>query len=212
MYLRITSKCNMRCGHCGYSCEPGKGEHMTMATFHAALGVTQDLGQHLVLGGGEPTLHPHFESITLQAMAASEESPLLIVTNGTHKRRSLMLATLAKQGCLDAELSNDVWHDDSMVNIEVYHAFEGRLRNVTGKEVCVGRFLETSCLDWGDVEHNNCVCPDWTVEPDGTIKQCGCEDAPIIGNVTDGIFSPYTSCSGECCHSAEFEELVEEAA
>lgn len=37
MVIRITSKCNMRCAHCCYSCSPNKGQHMDMWTFYAAV-------------------------------------------------------------------------------------------------------------------------------------------------------------------------------
>lgn len=211
MYIRITTKCNMQCAHCCYSCAPGKGEHMDMTTFRQALRHAESYGEYVVLGGGEPTLHPHFEKMLLEALTVSDEIRPMVITNGTHKRRALMLAQLAKKEVIDAELSTDGYHDLNMICGEVWEAFEDRQRNVSGKEVNVGRWLETNGLTWDEVDHTDCACDSWIVEPDGTIKQCACEDAPVVGNVKgEGIFPKYSNCGGMCFHSGEYEDAMEE--
>src|SRR3990172_12381336 len=88
MYLQITTKCNMRCAHCLFSCAPNKGQHMSLTTFHKALKFSKSYDEYISVGGGEPTLHPHFEQIMYECISAtSTDTPLWIVTNGTHKRR-----------------------------------------------------------------------------------------------------------------------------
>ena len=56
----VTKKCNLRCPHCYMESGPA-GEHMTMADFIRAVDGCRNAGIFQVaLGGGEPTLHPHF--------------------------------------------------------------------------------------------------------------------------------------------------------
>jgi MoaA/NifB/PqqE/SkfB family radical SAM enzyme len=211
---------------------------MDMTTFRQALEVAKDHGDYIVLGGGEPTLHgdyivlgggeptlhPHFEKMLLESLAVSDEISPLVVTNGTHKRRALMLAQLADKEVISAALSTDAYHDLDMISNEVWEAFESRQqqanrkgtrrefqRDVSGKEVNVGRWLETNAIEWEEVDHKDCACDSWIVEPDGTIKQCACHDAPIVGNVKgEGIFPKYNCCSGMCFHSGEFAEEMED--
>lgn len=64
MYLQITTKCNMKCVHCCYSCTM-KGKHMGYpSTFLAALEFCRSRDNCIIsLGGGEPTMHPRFFDI-----------------------------------------------------------------------------------------------------------------------------------------------------
>lgn len=187
MYLRITSKCNMKCGHCCFSCEPGKGEHMTMETFHKALPWLS--GHYFTIGGGEPTIHPDFDRILIESLSVCKErQQLCVITNGTHKQRSLALAYLAYGGAILAELSQDSYHDYDMVSDEVRKAFGVMVRNADGREVVTGRFAEDNYME---PNYENCVCSDRIIEPNGLIRYCGCDNSPIIGNVDNGIEEEY---------------------
>jgi len=58
MYLQITTRCNMHCDHCGFACT-NQGEDMSLSTFEQALDIAAD-DSNIDIGGGEPTIHPHF--------------------------------------------------------------------------------------------------------------------------------------------------------
>jgi MoaA/NifB/PqqE/SkfB family radical SAM enzyme len=192
------------------SCEPGKGEDMSMSTFRKALSIATDHGEYVTLGGGEPTVHPQFERMLLEAIAEQGVEKVHVITNGKIKRRALMLAALAKKDVISAEMSTDPYHEP--YDQEVYEAFDGRYRDIThGGDrypLVVGRGADLVGLDFGDVEED-CCCDDWIVNPDGTISQCGCPNAPIVGNVDDGILRKYRLASGMCHRSNEFADVKE---
>lgn len=176
---------------------------MTRETFDAALALCEEYGSYVTLGGGEPTLHPLFREFLIDAIATDmlDDSLIpLVVTNGSIKRHALLLAKLAKRGVIQAKLSRDRWHDD--IDDEVIDAFEGMIRDVGtdgyGRErepLAVGRALTVLKIEPDPT--NECVCDDWHVSPDGTVRQCGCPDAPIIGNVVDGIDAAEHGCYKE---------------
>ena len=82
------------------------------------------MGSPLVLGGGEPTVHPQFMDFLGPAIVHNPEPelPILVVTNGKRKDIALKLAWLAKQRLIQAELSVDMFHD--AISDEVLKAFE----------------------------------------------------------------------------------------
>ena len=59
MYLQITTKCNMTCSHCCYSCNKN-GKHADFNTIIDAIAFARDCDESISIGGGEPTLHPDF--------------------------------------------------------------------------------------------------------------------------------------------------------
>lgn len=202
---------------------------MTMRTFRKALELCADYDSPPFLGGGEPTLHPQFERMLLEALpyATPDNGGLGVITNGSITRRAMLIANLTKAGVIFGELSQDEYHDP--VSPEVVHAFEEIGKRKTGYSWGIRDTSDggtRDCLPHGrGVEllglpyHKDCDeedtrtesdCPGcgWMVTPDGTIKQCGCEDSPVIGNVFDGIESPL---SGECCRSSEFRDECIEA-
>jgi len=195
MYLQITTRCNMRCDHCCFSCEPGKGEDMSRKTFLAALDCLDD---YAAIGGGEPTVHPDFERILLEVVATVDEP--LVITNGKNKKRALMLAKLANKKAISAQLSQDEYHEE--IDPEVVSAFEALgnsqwgqpvgIRNTTDTQEpsATGRALETyyEGEDYEDIVESAkfCMCEDHIIRPNGDIVQCGCDGSPVIGNVFDG--------------------------
>lgn len=211
MYIHITTKCNMRCAHCCMSCEPGKGVDMGLGTFRKALKVAGHHGEYVTLGGGEPTVHPRFEQFLFEAIGAPGVDGVWVITNGKHKRRALMLAKL--NGVLNgfgAELSTDHYHEP--VDTEVFDAFRGRHRDVIrgGREpLAVGRGQDEVGMTFEEADPD-CPCVDWSVMPDGTILQCGCPNAPVVGNVNDGILPMYSYAASMCYRSEEFQEAIKE--
>lgn len=187
MYIKITDRCNMECAHCCVSATK-EGKDMSMATFRKALELSA--GEYIMLGGGEPTMHRDFGAMIYEALG-SEAEGVHVVTNGTHKRHSLTLARLSKLDTFEAELSYDSYHDVSMLSQEVLEAFAYHIRNTTAynSPMPAGRALQFF-VDPGETYEykldDECTCPDIMVLPNGDLKQCGCDNAPIIGNVHHG--------------------------
>ena len=234
MYIQITSRCNMSCEHCCYNCTK-QGDDMSLSTFRKALAICVDYGLTPFLGGGEPTLHPDFETMLLEAIACAGQigdgTLAGCITNGSIKKRAMMLALLGKAGVITSSVSQDDYHDP--IDPEVIDAFEhsgqwkpiwnttkhhevmphGRGKNLRDDweepdpdDICGDH-------DWRD--ESDCPCSDWMVKPDGTIKQCGCEDSPTIGHVDEGeINSPSSDCfrdswfQSSCSEHEEYEHLL----
>jgi MoaA/NifB/PqqE/SkfB family radical SAM enzyme len=178
MYIQLTTRCNMTCEHCCFSCN-AQGDDMSKEVFHAALELCSEYDSYVTLGGGEPTLHPNFREFLIEAIAELEHT-LLVVTNGSVKRHALLLAKLARREVIQAELSRDDWHDD--IDWEV---------------------VEATVLEI-EPNGNDCACSDICIKPNGDAHVCGCPDAPCIGNVFDGI--EYPEEWGEC-HKNQLVEV-----
>lgn len=213
MYIRITSRCNMSCPHCCYNCTT-QGQDMTLETFRKVLTLCSDHGSIPFIGGGEPTLHPKFEQFLLEAIATAAEigdGPVGIITNGSIRRRAMMIAKLTKAEIISGSLSQDQYHDP--IDIDVIDAFGDNIWD-TSKGGTRDPLPHGRGKNWYDKEYieegtdpGDCCCSNWVVDPDGKIHQCGCDDSPIIGNANDGINSPI---SGECWKSTEFVRACED--
>jgi len=209
-YIQITTRCNMMCDHCCYRCTPD-GEDMSIETFQNALAFE---GECVAIGGGEPTLHPHFWEIMGIALGTAEY--VWLATNGTQTRTSLALAKMAKKGVIGCELSLDQFHEYSMVDEEVKVAFwalEHGIRDITrdGSQdpVRAGRYNDYRDEDEG---RDECPCPEPMIKPNGDVMACGCEDAPFIGNVNAaGSFIEITDDYeyGECWKNQECFKVKE---
>lgn len=209
MYLRLTSRCNMSCEHCCYACN-AKGEDMSLSTFRNALEYCE--GDYISLGGGEPTLHPLFWQFLCEALGESEG--VWLATNGSQTKIALTLAKLAKSGVVGVALSQDSYHDpiDDCV-IEAFQREKRKdyagygdspsdlreIRNVDGNEVNAGR------CDFG---RDDCPCSDPIVEPDGTVRGCGCANAPVFGNVNSEVHFPDYWEQGECSNETTNKEAL----
>ena len=216
MYIQITTRCQMTCAHCCYNCTKD-GEDMSLATFKAILQDCIDHGDIPFLGGGEPTLHPRFEEFLMLAIIAVAEigdGPVGIITNGGVTKRALYLANLAKAEIISAQLSRDIYHDEIDPKVvDAFASIPNGIRDTTKggvrEPLPQGRALEILGLDpIEDAEDinmikdgSNCVCGDSVCTPNGVIRQCGCEDAPVIGEAESGYNSPMP---GECCNSSYF--------
>lgn len=223
MYIQITTRCNMTCAHCCYSCTK-QGEDMDKATFRAALALYgEEVSFSLAIGGGEPTLHKQFmpwlfEAICAQTMSFHEEMPVFVATNGTNTKVALALAGLASKGVIYGCLSLTEWHRDQNVvpTPEVIKAFRIEhiptteryynedLREIRGEEhyepYAVGRATDIT-------DKTGCCCDDLVVAPDGSIFACGCKleqfgsvHAPMI---PQEYFERDEKCSQEYLGSSE---------
>lgn len=189
MYLQITTKCNMLCAHCCYRCTMN-GQHMSRKTYKKAISFVAFHSEYVSIGGGEPTLHPNFWEILGMCLGSFEH--VWLATNGSKTDIAIKLANMAKKGFLSATLSQDNWHSE--IDEAVIEAFEQKsyekddsreIRNVF-KNYNEETLSLSRSGDFGMKE--NCPCEGNFVLPNGDIKQCGCLDSPIIGNVFDGFF------------------------
>lgn len=184
-YTQITTACNMHCPHCCYDCHY-KGEYMSLDTFKAAIRWNKG---RLNIGGGEPTLHPDlFEMIDI---ALAQKHRVWMVTNGKKIRNALRLAKMTMES-LNAnfneptfvcKLSQDPWH--SPISEKVVEAFEdiNQIHNVSkGKgPIKAGR--------WHGNKRVTCTNSNKPfVKPDGKVYQCGCKNAPVVGDVFTGFY------------------------
>jgi MoaA/NifB/PqqE/SkfB family radical SAM enzyme len=180
-YIWITSQCQQRCRHCCNAKHLGN-DHMEEKVWRAAIDFTVGTGSNVVLGGGEPLLHPHIERVVFTALGHPHTDGVWFATNGLETQKAICFANMAKgygeDGKFTCALSIDDYHEE--VHHTVEEAFEGlEIRNVTGKEVNNGN------CDFGD--QDRCGCDDYQIMVDGRIRMCGCDDAPYIGDVFDGI-------------------------
>lgn len=203
MYLKLTTRCNMRCAHCCMSAQHIKGpvplsrvkqtnkHYMTLEVFIAALELEGE-GGRFCLGGGEPTIHPLFWQFLGLAMSYAGNEKIWLATNGKEEHTALVLARMAKAGIIACDLSLDKWHSE--ITPAVKQAFIkdppkriGDLRSIrtVTTPFPVGRAKkEVAAMHLAD--HSSCHCPEITVNPDGTIRQCGCSSSPVIGDVWHG--------------------------
>jgi len=197
MYIRLTSRCNMTCAHCAFSCT-SHGQDMTRETYKAALKLSTDYGSYITLGGGEPTMHPLFWEFLGLALATSDVEGLYIVTNGKITDIAIALAKLARAGILGAALSQDEYHD--RIDPEVIAAFtKDKWANTiygyvprTDSDSRDNRSISSpnSIINAGRAKKNGfgnldeCFCDDLLVEPDGRLWWCGCRKV-ALGTISE---------------------------
>jgi hypothetical protein len=208
IYIQITTKCNMRCEHCCFSCD-GEGSFMRLETFKAAIAVCHNYNSAITIGGGEPTLHPEFEHFLILAIAATPPGRPFIVTNGSHKERSLLILELTRRGVISGHLSYDQYHDMSMVDDVVFDGFRTISQGLWGGDM-YGYRKESTLVAAGRARpfvgaRKGCACESTFVQPSGIIRQCGCPHSPKIGHVKSGRFD---SSITDCCYNGEEYKLA----
>ena len=186
MYIQITTKCNMSCMHCCFSCKKElKGDYMNHETFYNAVNFAENYGEHIAIGGGEPTVHPDFfDFIDFALNWAENIDSVWLATNGKIKSKAMKIIQLMEEYGEErfaADLSLDIYHDP--IDNEVVNAFKSIDRIRTVKEVInVGSAIEN-----GIGEYDDCCCRSIFIKPNGDIRMCGCDDSLTIGNVNDEI-------------------------
>ncbi len=104
------------------------------------------------------------------------------------------------------ELSQDQWHEpiDPAV-VKAFTKFKTRdhasanandLRGIR----TIDYPINSGRCDFG--HYDGCICSDVVIKPDGKLRFCGCDEAPIIGSVSRGIQKKYQKIleehEGEC--------------
>lgn len=199
MYVQITTRCNMRCAHCCFSCGP-RGTDMTREVFVAACKLAESRGDNIFLGGGEPTVHPMFwDFLGLALRHDSSDMQVGLVTNGKKTEDAIVLARMAKRGVISADLSRDQYHED--IDFKVVQAFtksssersnlfshhDNDLRSVRSNHLepwAVGRGKKLS--EAKKPKPGEWCCGDLHIDPDGTIRHCSCDNSPQY----DTVFKP----------------------
>ena len=198
MYIMITSKCNMKCAHCGFSCTE-KGEDMSLEVFTKAAELAGERGEHIAIGGGEPTIHPQFWALLGIALGSTDES-VWLSTNGSITETAIKLAKMAKKGIIGCRLSIDKWHDP--IHHRVEDAFRREERsyldrdNNDCREISKGTYdliksgRAVKLVNNGHaIGKQGCICSEVFVTPNGNIYECGCQ-LHQIGTVFDGYEMP----------------------
>lgn len=222
MYIQITTRCNMECGHCCYSCGPKTGSHMPMSTYKKSLALCEKYGETPFLGGGEPTVHPkfwEFLGLALSTEGGMGEGQLGLITNGKRTKDALTLASLAKRGVLSVELSRDSFHEE--IDEKVVEAFKrtfssisyGKDADMRGTRDGADRTVYPSGrgVDYA-TEEKGCVCPDMVIDPEGRIWACGCKSKQFGTVDKPEIPEIYWEHSHDCWEEIKDASTVEELA
>lgn len=194
----------MHCKHCGVA-STSRGTDISAENFTLAVKLAVELGDSIFLGGGEPTVHPLFDQLLLEALYSKVEY-VGMITNGKLAEKALQLLEMSKRTHSEnftVELSQDAWHQPIQDKVVEEYRRIGRIRTVTPERIInSGRAKE-----WGYQDY--CICPDIFVKPSGVIKKCGCKESITIGNVKTGIDPIYLETYNECYkdHLERYGEL-----
>lgn len=217
MYLQITTRCNMNCIHCGFSCT-AVGQDMSEQTWKNAINFVENTGEIITIGGGEPTLHPQLWGIIGYAMATNYTDTWM-ATNGKNTNTALKLAALAykfreSSPGFQCVLSLDPWHEEIEQQVVDTFVEYKAVHNVSQNVLSQGRAkqyrneIENSYDIHRNqmaqfIENDSCICSEMLIDPAGYIHGCGCPDAPIFGNVNEAtnIHIPEEWEYGECSFS-----------
>lgn len=223
MYIQITTRCNMTCRHCCFACT-ARGTDMTRETFHKAIEMACEHESHITIGGGEPTLHPLFQEFLMHAvweLASQSNSSgmpaVFLVTNGSNEDISVTLAHLAERGVIGCRLSQDQYHDASMVTDRTRAAFRRPKRdhyapaNFRDEYDCrdIEQPLENFQIQqmgrgkgWGGRSMKDGCCGGLFITPKGTLYPCECKRGSL-GTVHDPRGVVYEHFSGGYCVQSE---------
>jgi len=160
---------------------------MTEEIFQAAMVIADRsafAGIEIVLGGGEPTLHPRLFDFIDSVLATGRRGyNLRVITNGSLREPTFDLLKMALAGKLQVAVSLDGFHrpiDPEVVRVFKRYDKTGRGIGVTGTrpggEICNhgrARSLPAEIADkyrLGD----RCCCDSLLVDPQGRLWSCGC--------------------------------------
>jgi len=173
-------------------------------------------GEYITIGGGEPTIHPDFKemiNIALDEKWSGNIESITVIHNGKFAKMSKWLYNLTMDGVIDGHLSLDQYHDPIDQAVEDMWRRSSRIWNTTERREAqpAGRAIEEvygysqEDEDYAEcVQDADCMCSTQLIKPDGKIYQCGCEDAPVVGDLESG---PDIWVS-DCHRSPEFQHEV----
>jgi sulfatase maturation enzyme AslB (radical SAM superfamily) len=219
----------MLCKHCCFACT-AKGTDMTRETFKQAIALACDHESSITIGGGEPTLHPLFQEFLsyavweLASQSNSQGSPaVFLVTNGSNEQAAVTLAHLAERGVIGCRLSQDQYHDASMVTDRVRAAFRRPQRdhyapsNFRDEYDCrdIEKPLENFQVQrmgrgksWGGKSMKDGCCGGLFCTPRGNLYACECKRVKL-GTVAEpqNVISEHLS-SGYCSQSQYYKDEI----
>jgi len=199
---------------------------MSREHFHKAIALAAEYDQCVTIGGGEPTLHPHFKEFMQHAewelahVSDSNGCPAVCcITNGSNTKLALQLAKMASLGIISARVSRDQYHDASMVDPKVFAAFVPRKDSISGyqrEDDCRGindgnGFIQPvgRAKGWGHHPFRTCVCDSVFIHPKGDVWPCACK-VKKLGHLDDAsIPLVYEHFEGYCAKDERYKEAVE---
>jgi hypothetical protein len=111
--IRLTTKCNFRCGHCCFECGPKRKDRMTPEIAGQTANLLKSNVAWLNVMGGEITLIPHYEEL----LSTVQVAPMRIVTNGWWVKNQVardkfvsVVRQLNKAGQIHIGISRDRQH------------------------------------------------------------------------------------------------------
>ena len=165
---------------------------MPKEMFIAACQLAVDLTGHIMLGGGEPTLHPMFWEFVGIAQKytglGSLDRKIWLVTNGARTEDALALANLTRAGVLEAVLSQDMYHDPIDQHGRRFEGVRDNSDNITPHGSAKKNQLQHS-----DAE---CCCNSPLIMPNGNFFGCGCRRFKL-GTISNYVI-PEDYELGEC--------------
>lgn len=204
MYLQLTTRCNMKCDHCCFSCTT-RGKDMSREVFMEGLRLAEECGDSITLGGGEPTLHPLFDEFLGLMLMRHDPMDIkpFIATNGTNEKRTMRLLDLSEAEVIHVDVSLDPWHDLSMVSTAVMRRARAlnSVRDVSAygrQPVARGRGKQFGGPDV-------CACETTFIDPTGEMWGCGCKKkGSKLGNILAPSFTPPRWVSAGDCWDSQY--------
>ncbi len=137
---------------------------------------------HVVLGGGEPTLHPHIFSMLGCLLGQNSYVSVWMATNGENKETVLGLLGMTGSR-FSMRLSKTQYHYG---NEDLTEAFTKHKQEVLNDK----NFLPTGVGNAAKIPGllPGCACNTTFFKPNGDVSVCGCPRSPVIGNVRDPVF------------------------
>ena len=186
MYIRIKTRCNFSCAHCGFSCD-ANGIDMDFATFRKAIKIAKQKKGVVTLGGGEPTIHRDFWRFFNYALDKLGKGNVSIVTNGSQTETTLKLADLTDKGIITSFVSLDEYHEPIDSSVADRYKQMKRASEI-GAVKNQGRGINIV----GSID--GCLTRKVTIDADGKIYTCSCMDEYL------GTVDKYKFPSLDCSH------------
>ena len=198
-----------------------KGQHMDRNTYQHALDFCSEHGEYTVLGGGEPTIHPHFVEYLSKAIFNEQVENTGIhpwfATNGskTDLTIKLMHSSDYTEEEFFEELSkftNLLWEDtlfSMTLSQDTFHdpidaSVVKTAKLIDSVEI---RDVSNNVSKSGHANHgeDRCPCTIMQIKPDGAIYMCGCDNSPLIGDVFNGLIGEIRTELGDEDFNENFE-------